>query len=65
MDIYGTWRKAMNYKALDVMAVPCITSFEGEKDQTDKVRDDCVTDQEEVFKYLGDGSQNQVVIYFN
>lgn len=45
IELYGTWRKAMDYKALDFMAVPCITSFEGEQDQTDDVREDCVTDK--------------------
>ena len=42
-DLFSNWRKGDNYAFLDIMLIPCASSG----------ADDCVWDQEEVFKYMG------------
>ena len=58
----GTWIKDRNFKAIDVIMVPCGTKYTLADGSILNIRDDCVEDEQEVIDYLG---MLQVTAYHN
>ena len=61
-ELQGDRTTGYNLDAIDLMTVPCGTSFTSTDGQQLDIRDDCVWDRKEVLDYHG---TMQVVIYYN
>ena len=58
-DLYSSWIYSENYSAIDILAVPCGTVFDG--DDT-PIRDDCEWNRTAALEYLG---TVKLVVIFN
>ena len=62
VELFGIY-EAAHHSVLDVMVVPCrVKESILAPGYPDKVRDDCVNEQDELFEYLG---PVDMMIYYN
>ena len=62
LTLHGSWRDTLAFSAIDLIMLPCITSYTLANGQQAEVRNDCVADKQEVMDYLG---PLQATIFYN
>lgn len=53
LKLSGTWVSSNNFKAIDVMMVPCGMTYTLYNGEEATIRDDCIYEKQKVIDYLG------------